>query len=140
MEIIAALLIFVLAAGITVAVSVIVQHRRSRRWSHGNHVGQVSDLGTGHRAVERRPPADAREGSTGPADTRDGDTRTREASLREARADELEAVADRERRYAERAEAEARRLRGRDDSGVRRQPPSDPPARRAGVAPEDLDY
>lgn len=62
--------------------------------------------------------------------------------VHEAQADELEAQATRERLEAQRAEAEARRLR-RTAAGE--PPPATPERstrrrRRAGVSPEDLDY
>lgn len=129
---VAALLVFLVAAVATVAISLHVQQRSSTE-STRIQPSQLRELGHEHRE-------DTGRSSTAFSDQRNVDAvHAREEELREARAARLEAVADRERRRAERAEAQARRLRESEDDGLG-PAPRDMRARRAGVAPDDLDY
>lgn len=128
-----ALLVFLVAAVATVAISLVVQQRSSTKSTHTAHPSQLREFG------HRHPSEDTGPDSTTSDEQRGGSPSTRMEKLREARAAQLEAVADRERRYAERAEAQAQRLRESelDELGPA---PRDTRARRAGVAPDDLDY
>lgn len=134
-----ALLIFVVAAVATVVISVVVQQYTSRRSTYLADPSRLGNLRTGHGRAEKLLPGEAGRNTTIDGHHGDGSPPTPEDALREARAEELEAVADRERRHAERAEAEARRLREHGDETLG-PAPKDQRARRAGVAPDDLDY
>jgi hypothetical protein len=128
------LLIFMLVALATVAISLVVQQYSSRRSTYLGNPDQPRDLGPRNGPGESHLTEDTDEDMADPADN---GLAIRELERRAARAEELEAIARRERQYAERAEEEARRLRDWDGPA-----PTERQARRrrAGVAPEDLDY
>lgn len=128
-----ALLIFVIAAVATVVISIAIQQYSSKRSTYLADPSQLGDIG------ERRPSDGAVSNPTFDDEHVDGSTPTPEDERLAARAEQLEAVADRERQYAERAEAEARRLRGQGDDNLG-PAPNEQRARRAGIATDDLDY
>ncbi|HEX6196189.1 MAG TPA: hypothetical protein VFZ37_09770 [Jiangellaceae bacterium] len=125
-----ALLVFLLLAVATVAISVLVQQYLSSEPKDPRDTERVNEL--------RAPEPDDDIG--GPLSHADAGSLTRGADYRRARAEELEAVARRERQHADRAEAAARRLREWDDEAG--PAPSEQRARRrrAAARPEDFAY
>lgn len=133
------LLVFLLAAVATVAISVLVQQSMSSEPTDPRDADRFGELRV-RREREMRLSDDAGPATNGHLGDEDGGPLPPEAEFRQARAGELEEIARRERQYAERAEAEARRLREWADNAGPAPTERQARRRRAGIAPEDLDY